>query len=103
MLVNAMTGILVWQDWRVIDSWTGYICVFLLLALGCDLLLSSALLMTNDNPEFGAKRRTTQIIEATPMRRLFLSNAAMPRGIYTRTFPKLTKQTSPKIHEMNSP
>lgn len=83
MLVNAITGILIWQDWRVIDSWTGYICVFLLLVLGCDLLLSSALLMTNDNPVFGATRRASEIIESTPMKRLFpLERSGGTRHLY---------------------
>ena len=96
MLVNAITGILVWQDWRVIDSWTGYICVFLLLVLGCDLLLSSALLMTNDNPEFGTKRRTTQIIEATPMRRLFpLERSDATRNLY-KDIPETDEADKPK-------
>lgn len=55
MLLNAITGIIIWQDWRVIESWTGYVCVFLLLALASYLLLSSAPLMTSENPEYGQK------------------------------------------------
>lgn len=55
IFVNAITGVVIWEDWRVISSWVGYACVFLLLALGCDLLLSANLL-TNDNPELGRAR-----------------------------------------------
>lgn len=55
ILLNAITGVIIWEDWRVISSWVGYVCVFLLLALGCDLLLSAHLL-TNDNAELGRAR-----------------------------------------------
>mmetsp|Transcript_19767 Transcript_19767/g.55863 ORF Transcript_19767/g.55863 Transcript_19767/m.55863 type:complete len:470 (+) Transcript_19767:137-1546(+) len=59
ILVNAFTGIIIWEDWRVVSSWYGYMCVFVLLGLGCDLLLSVPLLNA-DNPEFG--RRTAIMI-----------------------------------------
>jgi hypothetical protein len=55
MLLNAVTGIIIWEDWRVIASWVGYVCVFLLLALASFLLLSSAPLMTSENPEYGQR------------------------------------------------
>lgn len=38
ILVNALTGIFVWQDYKVITSWAGYVTVFFLLALGNYLL-----------------------------------------------------------------
>ncbi|KAL7548573.1 hypothetical protein ACHAWF_018867 [Thalassiosira exigua] len=82
ILVNAITGVIIWEDWRVISSWTGYICVFLLLALGCELLLSSKLLLTNDNPEYGAKKRASIIIESTPMRNIFLRRSVGSRDLY---------------------
>jgi hypothetical protein len=53
---NAVTGIFIWEDFKVVQSWYGYACVFVLLGLGCDLLLSVPLLM-EDNAEVGAKRR----------------------------------------------
>ena len=31
VFINALTGILIWEDWRVVQSWLGYACVFLLL------------------------------------------------------------------------
>jgi hypothetical protein len=58
IVVNALTGILIWEDWRVIQSWYGYACVFVLLALGCDLLLTVALLH-EDNPMFGTNQRAS--------------------------------------------
>ena len=36
--VNAITGIIIWEDWRVVTSWIGYVCVFLYLMLGNYLL-----------------------------------------------------------------
>mmetsp|Transcript_39179 Transcript_39179/g.94734 ORF Transcript_39179/g.94734 Transcript_39179/m.94734 type:complete len:610 (-) Transcript_39179:494-2323(-) len=51
MFVNAVTGILVWQDYYVIYSWLGYICVFLLMALGCSLLLGDLGLLEEASPD----------------------------------------------------
>ena len=82
ILVNAITGVIIWQDWRVISSWTGYICVFLLLALGCDLLLSSSNLLTNENAEYGVKKRASIIIESTPLREFQLARSFGTRNLY---------------------
>eukprot|EP00977_Amphora_coffeiformis_P008289 scaffold1878_cov170-Amphora_coffeaeformis.AAC.2 len=68
ILVNALTGILIWEDWRVIQSWYGYGCVFVLLGLGCDLLLTVPLLNA-DNPLFGTNRRASLIMDARKARR----------------------------------
>ena len=62
ILVNALTGILIWEDWRVIQSWYGYACVFVLLGLGCDLLLTKPLLIS-DNVMFGTKRRAAALFQ----------------------------------------
>jgi hypothetical protein len=64
IIVNALTGVIIWEDWRVVESWYGYICVFVLLGLGCDLLLSVPLLNA-ENPEFGANQRASLIINRT--------------------------------------
>lgn len=50
ILINAITGILVWDDHP--KSWYGYVCAFCLLGIGCDLLLTVPLLNA-ENPEFG--------------------------------------------------
>jgi len=69
MLVNAITGIVIWEDWRVVESWVGYVCVFLLLALASFLLLSSTPLMTSENPEYGQKAHfRRQLMRSTAMR-----------------------------------
>lgn len=34
LLLNPLTGIIVWEDWRSITSWLGYICVCFQLLLG---------------------------------------------------------------------
>jgi 4-amino-4-deoxy-L-arabinose transferase-like glycosyltransferase len=67
ILINAITGVIIWEDWKVIGSWAGWVCVFLLLTLGCDLLLSAQLL-TNENPDYGAKRRASIIIGSAPIK-----------------------------------
>lgn len=65
-----------------IASWTGYVCVFLLLALGCDLLLS-ANIMTSENPEYGAKKQAEILIENTPIKRIFaLERSSGSRHLY---------------------
>lgn len=61
IVVNALTGIIIWEDWKVMQSWYGYACVFCLLGLGVDLLLSVPLL-NEDNPDYGANRRTSMIL-----------------------------------------
>ena len=136
ILVNAITGIIIWQDWRVvshcllsvhifayilcmkssaqdlsilitlaftfqrrtkISSWTGYICVFLLLALGCDLLLSANLL-TNDNPEYGSKKRASIIIESTPLRAIALVRSDGSRNLY-ENIPTLSEaENGVRVH-----
>lgn len=55
MLVNAITGIIVWEDWRILENSVGYVCVFLLLALASYLLLSTTPLMTSENPQYGLR------------------------------------------------
>jgi hypothetical protein len=50
ILVNALSGILIWDDQP--KSWYGYACAFGLLGIGCDLLLTVPLL-NSENPEFG--------------------------------------------------
>jgi Protein kinase domain len=51
IFVNAVTGMLVWDDWKTTQSWVGYTCVFLLLVLGCTLLLGDLSLLQETAPE----------------------------------------------------
>jgi hypothetical protein len=53
IVVNALTGIIVWEDWRVVGSWIGYVCVFLYLVLGCYLLLGDIELLSPENSKYG--------------------------------------------------
>eukprot|EP01083_Nonionella_stella_P230166 813937_1 len=32
--LNAVTGLIIWQDWKVIQSWTGYLVVMMIILLG---------------------------------------------------------------------
>jgi hypothetical protein len=63
MLINALTGVIIWEEWRCVQSWLGYMCVFALLGLGCDLLLSVPLL-NSENPDYGLNKRVASIIPA---------------------------------------
>ena len=38
LVLNAILGIVVWEDWRVIESYLGYLCTFVLMLLGVYLL-----------------------------------------------------------------
>ena len=50
IVTNAITGVIIWEDWRVVRDWTGYACVFLLLIMGCNLLLGDLKLLNEMNP-----------------------------------------------------
>lgn len=63
MLVNAITGIIIWEDWRVVQSWVGYVAVFLLLALGCGLLLSDLAFIQESKPDTFLGARPTIILK----------------------------------------
>lgn len=51
--VNAITGIIIWEDWRAVTSWVGYVCVFLFLMLGNYLLMENVDLFGVTNQEYG--------------------------------------------------
>ena len=51
IITNAITGVIIWEDWRVVRDWTGYTCVFLLLIMGCNLLLGDLQLLNEINPK----------------------------------------------------
>jgi hypothetical protein len=64
IVTNALTGIIIWEDWRTMQSWYGYTCVFVLLGLGCDLLLSTDLpLLNDDNKDFGVHKTATTLLK----------------------------------------
>ena len=66
--------------------------MFLLLALGCDLLLSANLL-TSENPDFGYKKQTEIIIESTPIKRMFrLERSSGSRNLY-ETIPSFGEES----------
>lgn len=62
IFVNAVTGMLIWQDYLVVSSWVGYGCVFVQLVLGNYLLLGDEIdLLSPENRRFGRQemlRRT---------------------------------------------
>ena len=68
--LNALTGIIIWEDYKVMASWYGYACVFLLLGLGCELLLDTDVpLLTDDNPDFGVHKRASVVNVISKRRR----------------------------------
>jgi hypothetical protein len=69
IFINAITGIIIWEDGLVVESWIGYVCVFLLLALGCGLLLGDLGLLQETSPEIFRGARPSMIfkLERTKM------------------------------------
>lgn len=55
MIVNALTGIIIWEDWRVVQSWLGYVAVFILMILGNFLLLGNGPSFEADNERYGRR------------------------------------------------
>mmetsp|Transcript_9329 Transcript_9329/g.20847 ORF Transcript_9329/g.20847 Transcript_9329/m.20847 type:complete len:433 (-) Transcript_9329:359-1657(-) len=53
ILINGITGMIIWEDWRSIGSPIGYACVFVLLLLGNFLLLGEIELFESDSPHYG--------------------------------------------------
>jgi len=53
IIVNALTGMIIWQDWLVVGNWIGYVCVFVQLVLGNYLLLGDVELLSPDNTHYG--------------------------------------------------
>jgi uncharacterized membrane protein YphA (DoxX/SURF4 family) len=37
-VINMLTGIIVWEDWKVMNTWIAYICACLLMSCGVHLL-----------------------------------------------------------------
>jgi hypothetical protein len=64
IFINAITGIIIWEDGQVIQSWIGYVCVFLLLALGCGLLLGDVGLLQETAPETFRGARASMFIKS---------------------------------------
>ena len=64
VLVNGLTGIIIWEDWKVVSSWLGYVCVFLLMALGCSLLLGDLGLLQESAPETFRGARPTIVMKS---------------------------------------
>jgi hypothetical protein len=60
VIVNWFTGILIWEDWRVMDTWVGYICACLLMCCGVYLLAEIDLL------EQYLVRKTTRMVRLVP-------------------------------------
>jgi len=56
MITNALTGIIIWEDWRVVQSWLGYVAVFILMILGNFLLLGNGPSFEADNERYGRRR-----------------------------------------------
>lgn len=46
IFVNLFTGIIIWEDWKVVHAWVGYICALLLMCCGVYLLAEIDLLKT---------------------------------------------------------
>ena len=80
IVVNALTGVIVWEDWRVVGSWIGYVCVFLYLVLGCYLLLGDIELLSQENSKYGRAKSMVGRTLKPLVRRSLCSLETFPRN-----------------------
>jgi len=53
IVVNAITGMIIWQDYNVVQSWIGYIAVFVQLIIGNYLLMTDIPMLSPENQKYG--------------------------------------------------
>lgn len=58
--VNALTGIIIWEDFLVVASWIGYVCVFLYLMLG-NYLLCDVDVFGVQNQQYGTAKTLEKV------------------------------------------
>lgn len=75
IIVNALTGMIIWEDWRVVGNWVGYVCVFVQLVLGNYLLLGDVELLSPDNAHYG---RAKSVLIAQDLERTALHGQLFP-------------------------
>ena len=52
-LVNAVTGLILWEDWRVVQSWAGYSAVTIQIIVGVYLISSLDFFQNTADPHYG--------------------------------------------------
>ncbi len=55
-LVNAATGLILWEDWRVVQSWVGYSAVLVQIVVGVYLISSLDFFENTAEPNFGMRQ-----------------------------------------------
>uniref|UniRef100_A0A7S4K4L9 Uncharacterized protein n=1 Tax=Odontella aurita TaxID=265563 RepID=A0A7S4K4L9_9STRA len=63
IIVNACSGLIIWEDWKVVASWVGYVCVFVQLVLGNYLLLGDLETLRSDNSKYGAAKSVKMVLK----------------------------------------
>ncbi len=73
--VNAITGLIIWQDWKVVQSWSGYSLVMLQIVLGVYLIASEDKFINSADTDFSLTQSfTIQAAKDISRRSLFLSS-----------------------------
>ena len=55
-LVNAATGLILWEDWRVVQSWVGYAAITVQIVVGVYLISSLDFFENTADPYYGMKQ-----------------------------------------------
>lgn len=70
IVTNMVTGIIIWEDWKVIDTWIAYVCACLLMSCGVYLLAEVDIL------EFFSRKALANIVNDGESTSLFNTNCA---------------------------
>lgn len=64
-LVNATTGLILWEDWRVVQSWVGYAAIMVQIVVGVYLISSLDFFENTTDPNYGMAQYVMIRQEAT--------------------------------------
>ena len=73
IITNMVTGIVIWEDWKVIDTWVAYVCACFLMVCGVYLLAEIDLI-----EKYGRKALTNVVMQRRPS--LTVSSSDMNYG-----------------------
>ena len=57
-ILNVLTGLILWEDWRVVQSWIGYGSVLVQIIVGVYLISSLDVFENTADPSFGVRQST---------------------------------------------
>lgn len=83
IIVNAITGVLIWEDWKVVTAWSAYVCALVLMCCGVYLIAEVDLMdiLTLSSPRGGGESLSSfSMEETTPLSSSPHNNNALRNG-----------------------